>query len=296
MKLVLLPMLLGFCAAVAAQLVVLPHTETRVLTCPHNAVSYRLDVALPRAWQAQAKGDWPLLLVLDSDYAFAIARNVVEHLSDRHDLPPMLVVGIGYQGSTTQEEYRRHRSRDYTPTFHANAGYGAAYQKQSGGAPDFLRCLRTHLLPRIVKDFHAGRPRVLSGHSYGGLFTAWTLLEQPRLFDGYLMVSPSLWYDDQLPSRLAEQRKKDLREALTAKVYGGVGALEVNAQWGMPQELAHYARTLRAIAAPGLCLRTQNLDNETHNSVYPRALSNGLRFLWSRRDGSRAFSPCPAAH
>lgn len=288
--------LLGWYSAVPAQPVVLPRTDTRVIRCPHNAVLYRLDVARPRNWQARPRRDWPLLLVLDSDYAFAIARNVVEHLSDRNDLPPMLVVGVGYQGSTTQDHYRQHRSRDYTPTFSANAGYGATYQKQSGGAPAFLRCLRTHLLPRIVQDFQAGRPRVLSGHSYGGLFTAWTLLEQPRLFDGYLMVSPSLWYDDQLLRRLAEQHQDRLRESLSAKVYGGVGALEVNAQWGMPQELALYERTLRAIAAPGLCLRTQKLDNETHNSVYPRALSNGLRFLWSRRDGERAFSPCPDRH
>jgi uncharacterized protein len=107
------------------------------------------------------------------------------------------------------------------------------------------------------------------------------------------MVSPSLWYDEQLPRKLAERRSDALRTGLAAKVYGGVGALEVNARWGMPQELALFDQALRAMAAPGLCLRTENLDGETHNSVYPRALSNGLRFLWARRDGQRAFSPCP---
>lgn len=282
-------------AAAEATPVTLPRTEVRTLSCPDNGVAYRLDIALPRGFARTPAQDWPLLVVLDSDYAFAIARNVVEHLSDRQDLPPLLVVGIGYVGSTTEDHYRRHRTRDYTPSPSPDGGYGPSYQKISGGGPAFLACLAKRILPLLERQYRAGHPRVLSGHSYGGLFTAWTLLTEPGLFDGYLMVSPSLWYDRQLARKLAERRSDSLRTALTAKVYGGVGALEVNARWGMPQELAIFDAALRRIAAPDLCLRTENLDHETHNSVYPRALSNGLRFLWATRDGQRPFSPCPPA-
>lgn len=273
----------------------LPRTAVLELTCPDNQVRYRLDVALPRSLVAAREPDrrFPLLLVLDSDYAFAIARNVVEHLSDRGDLPEMVVAGVGYAGSATRHQYRLHRSRDYTPTRSATGGYGPEYQAFSGGAKMFRRCLDKVLLPALAANFATGRPRVLSGHSYGGLFTADTLLRRPAMFDGYLMVSPSLWYDDQLPVKRLSSHADWLRPRLQAKVYGGVGALEINAQWGMPQELALFDTRLRALQAPGLCLKTETLDDETHNSVYPRALSNGLRFLWARRDAVAAFSPCP---
>lgn len=38
---------------------------------------------------------------------------------------------------------------------------------------------------------------VLVGHSLGGLFTLYALVERPALFDGYFAFSPCVWVGDQ---------------------------------------------------------------------------------------------------
>jgi tetratricopeptide (TPR) repeat protein len=113
----------------------------------------------------------------------------------------------------------------------------------------------------------------------------------PASFDAYLMVSPSLWYDRHLPRRWLRDHGAAL-DGVQARVYGGVGAFEHGANGSMPADLADFFQALSALDQPGLCLRQEALDGEPHHSVYPRALSNGLRFLWGRRSGAAAFGDC----
>ena len=65
-----------------------------------------------------------------------IARNVVDHLSEREHLRPAIVVGVGYPGGVDREsdDYRFNRARDYTPTHSPEGGYGAKWQTAVGNA------------------------------------------------------------------------------------------------------------------------------------------------------------------
>lgn len=51
----------------------------------------------------------------------------------------------------------------------------------------------------------------------------------------------------------------------------------------MVEELRRLATALEGDPPPGLSLRWEIADDETHNSVFPRALSNGLRFVLEGR-------------
>jgi tetratricopeptide (TPR) repeat protein len=58
---------------------------------------------------------------------------------------------------------------------------------------------------------------VLIGHSLGGLFAVYALLNRPELFRGYLVTSPSLWWDDQVLVKAAQPffaAHRDLRADL----------------------------------------------------------------------------------
>ena len=51
----------------------------------------------------------------------------------------------------------------------------------------------------------------------------------------------------------------------------------------MVADLEAFAAQLRGRGYEGLALRAEVLDDETHNTVFPRALSNGLRFVFGAR-------------
>lgn len=257
--------------------VILPRTEQRVLEASSNGIAYKLYVSLPRDYEAPAESErrYPVLYLLDADYSFAIARNVVEHLSDRDHLSRMIVVGIAYDGP---DAYRRHRTRDYTPTHVPTGGYGAAYQAFSGGGPAFRDFLASELIPFVENHYRASERRYLVGHSYGGLFATWVALTMPELFSGYVIVSPSLWYDDGMIFEL-ESEVATAREDLPVGMALTVGAREGNSERDMVGDLERLTERLRGRGYPNLRLYAEVADGETHNSVFPRALSNGLRLL-----------------
>jgi predicted alpha/beta superfamily hydrolase len=214
---------------------------------------------------------------------------VVEHLVDRGDLPELVLVGVGYVGSDTRHSYRLHRSRDYTPAFSKEGGYGPAYQKQSGGGPRFVEFIADELIPAIEETYRGDGERVLVGHSYGGLFAAWTMLSRPELFRRYLVVSPSLWYKDHMMLDFAKLYVKSHTE-LIADAFFTVGDREVNERWNMPADLENFYVTLTD--KPLSVFRSELFiwEGETHNSVFPAALTRGLRFFWPRG----TFTPAPA--
>jgi hypothetical protein len=93
--------------------VTLPRTETRLLHADEVGVEYKLYVSLPRDY---ASGDrhYPVVYLLDADYSFAIARNIVEYLSDWGNLEPLILRGIAYGGPDPRDRGRAGRSSSWT--------------------------------------------------------------------------------------------------------------------------------------------------------------------------------------
>ena len=48
----------------------------------------------------------------------------------------------------------------------------------------------------IEKSYRTTDYKILMGHSFGGTFAAFSLLEYPEVFDAYIAVSPYLQYTD----------------------------------------------------------------------------------------------------
>jgi len=264
-------LILGCTVAGAAELS-LPDTRVEFLQSRANSVPYKLYVSLPRGYAA-SKATYPVLYLLDADYSFPIVRGIVQHLSDRNRLRPMILVGIAYGGP---DLYRLNRTRDYTPHFSPAGGYGPEYQKVSGGGPRFLQFLREELFPWVDRSFRTSPGlRGLSGHSYGGLFSNWVLLTAPETFSHYIVVSPSLWYADRF---MFDLEKKTRAPNARARVYLAVGAREGNAQHDMVTDLRRMARALAGRKTHAV--KHEVFDDETHDSVFPTAVSRGIRFLF----------------
>lgn len=263
----------------------LPRTVTLDYRSALNGVAYRLFIRPPERSQ-EGSDPCPVVVTLDADYAFPICAAQLEHLAARANQgPDALLVSIAYAGPRPDPHgYRLNRTRDYTPVHVTEGGYGPEYQRESGGAALFLRSILEEALP-IVEGRWGGNPldRTLVGHSFGGLFAAWTLQTRPDAFRRYLIVSPSLWYaDDHVLRTEAEGRYSPTKGA--TRVFLAVGDHEEQVDGvghRMVSQLDTFASALAARGDPELQVHHRVFEDETHASIFPAAFSTGVRTLFA---------------
>ena len=258
--------------------------EVLTLKSEINGISYDLFVSLPHGY-ASSDRSYPLVVTLDAEYSFLIARNITDHLAERRHLDEVIVVAIGYsaQKGGRDREYRINRTRDYTPIFVEKGGYGVEIQKVSGGGETFLRVIESEILPLIDDRYRTlDRGRTLVGHSYGGLFALFSVLREVRIFDRVIAVSPSLWYGNHhlfdIENALAAETRR-----MPVQIYLCVGERERNESIDMVSDVKRLSSDLARHDYEGLSLTSRVLDGETHNSIFPRCLSDGLRELLGGR-------------
>lgn len=153
---------------------------------------YRIFTALPR--QTPPARGYPVLYMLDGNAAFNALT--VELLASA---PELVIIGVGYD--TPLRVDVEQRSLDYTPPVAAEPVADPKRPgRRIGGADRFLESLVGELRDEAERgiDVDADR-RALWGHSYGGLFTLYTLFVRPDFFGRYCAISPSVgWHESRL--------------------------------------------------------------------------------------------------
>ncbi len=122
---------------------------------------------------------FPVVYVLDGGEQMA-ALATVHHYYWGNYLPRMILVGISNQ---------ENRNRDLTPT--------KVKGMKSGGAEKFITFIEKELMPYIDEKYATTPHRTLIGHSHAGLFTIATLVNHTDLFNNYIAIDPSMYWDDQ---------------------------------------------------------------------------------------------------
>ena len=194
--------------------VVLTNTETFLLSSKNVRDDFKIDVSLPKGYY-ESDQKYPAIYVLDGNRFFSIVAGIMKLLHTGMDAPKVIVVGIGYK---TDLEHAKFRSRDYLPTSVEELTY-------SGGASKFLSFMEEELIPSIENNYRVNGDRILSGMSYSGLFTMYTLFTKPSLFNNYLIGSPSLYYDNEIIFKYEEAYAKK-HDDLAVNVFISVGTLE----------------------------------------------------------------------
>jgi predicted alpha/beta superfamily hydrolase len=251
-------------------------------------VDYNLYVGLPRDYDASRK--YPVLLVNDGDYAFPIAQTIARHLADRDELPPIIVLGLAYPGAAADLSlFKLGRTRDFTPSFTMKGGYGGEFQLLSGGAARYTAFLASELMPFAEKTYAVAENEwTFVGHSYGGLYGAYLLMVAPGLFEHYLIVSASFWYDNRtLLDESADGLSSLARRERPARIFLAVGARENDPSRGITlvDDLDRFEGHLRALANPKLAITKDVIANESHHTVFPAALTHGLRTIFAPPSG-----------
>ena len=217
-------------------------------------------VYLPESYHWAQDRRYPVLYVLDGQTHFFHSAGSVGYLAAQGEIPEMIVVALT---STV-------RIRDFTQTDWASHWVGG------GGAENFKRFLSSELIPEIDRNYRTDGFRVLSGHSAGGQFVLYCLSAEPSLFRGYIALSSSLDWDNNLPRRSLEKSfiaTPDLNAFLYVARSDDAG-----------QALADYEQlveTLKSKSPKGLRWHSQPFPDETHGSIPLLAQIDALRHLYA---------------
>ncbi len=223
-----------------------------------------LNIALPLGYSTDSAARYPVIYLLDgsADEDFIHVSGAVQFASFEwiNWLPPTIVVGIA----------NIDRKRDLTyPTTIAK---DKAEFPTTGGSADFMKFLGEELIPFIDSNYHTLNERWLIGQSLGGLFAAEVLLKKPELFQRYLIVSPSVWWDngsllDVQPAFITDPAKAPKQVYIAV---GKEGKVMVNG-----------AKKLAAMTKKSATTKVgfEYLPDHDHANILHRAVMDGFRWM-----------------
>lgn len=148
-----------------------------------------------------------------------------------------------------------------------------------GHARRFRRFVAGEVMPFVERGFRTNGETVLMGESLAGLFVVETFLKEPDLFDAYVAVSPSLWWDG---GRLARQAGAHLRDHSNAPrtLY-----LTIADEGGaMQSAMDDLVAGLGEHAPSSLTWYYQPRPAESHATIYHGAAAEIFRTLFATTD------------
>lgn len=215
-----------------------------------------LNIYLPDGYNSKEK--YPVIYLLDgsANEDFLHVVGLVQFYNMTFTMPKTIVVGIANVD----------RKRDFT--FPTNLKDLKKTYPTTGGSAKFIDFVEKELQPYIKTQYKTNDTSYLIGQSLGGLLATEILLKKPDLFTNYIIVSPSLWWDDEslikaAPALLSKQT--DTKKWVYVSV-GTEGKV-------MEQDAANLVQALQQSGKKNIQIDYVPLPNENHatilhNSVY----------------------------
>ncbi len=230
-----------------------------VLTASYGT-RYTLDIHLPEGYDAGKPGGYLLLLYTDAAYMKSDIRKALKSkgLDSR-----LITAGIGYEG-------KNRRTEDLSPTATAVSGTGNADAFADFIGEEVLGYLRTHF---AVSD--APGALTFCGHSMGGLFGTYLFLKKPGLFANYLLISPSLMWDEQAIFEI-ESAVRPQSAVPEARIFLTAGSLETG---GFHTTRQHITGLFERYY-PRVSWQERVYRNKDHSGVIAPAVSDGLEYIY----------------
>ena len=246
----------------------------------------KIWIYTPDMTSGNSNQHWPVVYLLDGDGHFASVVGMIQQMSQvngNNVYPEMIVVAIP----------NTDRTRDLTPTHIASDPpmMDSNFSKTTGGGENFVAFIEKELMPHVDSVYPTAPYRLLVGHSFGGLTVMNVLTNHTKLFNAYIAIDPSMWYDRQ--RFLAATEKK-----LAEKNYGGT-RLYIGIANTMPdgmtlaklkkdttadtrhiRSIFELDKFLKAHPQNGLKYASKYYADDNHGSVPFASEYDGLRFIF----------------
>lgn len=219
---------------------------------------------------------YPVIYLLDGPAHFYTVTGILK-LVEQWNMPESIVVGIP----------NTDRIRDYTPT---NVAFQRGHKSEtSGGAHNFIRFIETELKPYVENNYSTDNISTIIGHSTGGLFVLYAFMHHADVFDNYLAIDPSLWWDDE---KLVRQSKTliNREEHQDKSLYVAVANSGKIDTAMVRKDTSEITEQIRAnLNFHDILLQSNDFleftwdyyEKEDHGSIVTPGIYNGLRALFA---------------
>lgn len=216
-----------------------------------------IQVLLPETYKPGSAEKYDVLYILDGDSNLKSISAIQQFAQSESHMPPMILVAV----------FNTHRDRDLLPT---RVAPGAP-----SGAANFLSFFKNELIPYVDRSYPTNGNNLLFGHSFGGLFAMYALLAEPQLFNAYLAIDPSFWWDGGYMNKFADSK-------LSAALQPGKSLFIAGREGdGLRQMgIADMDSVLKGKAPQDLHWKIAAYAGETHGSVRLKGIYDGLRFFY----------------
>jgi len=236
--------------------------ETRTFESEILNENRTLNIYLPEGFDKTKS--YPVIYLLDgsANEDFLHIVGLVQFYKMQFNMPDFLVVGIANVD----------RKRDFT--FHTDLKDLQKEYPTTGHSEKFIEFIERELQPFVARTFKTTETKYIIGQSLGGLLATEILLKKPSLFTHYLIVSPSLWWDDE---SLIKQSKSllDKQNEMNQYVYISVGMEEHKTMVKDANEIAEILKKKK-----NLNVVYNPMENENHASILHKSISEAFRKLF----------------
>lgn len=233
-----------------------------------------LNIYLPEGYNQDDSTKYPVIYLLDgsADEDFIHIVGLVQFNSFEwiNQVPKSIVVGI----ATVD------RRRDFT--FPTTIEEDKKSYPTTGHSDKFIAFIEKELQPFIENKYRTNISKTIIGQSLGGLFATEILLKKPTLFNKYIIISPSLWWDN---GSLLNQNSKILEDSFNQQtdIYIGVGK-EGLTPTVIPRVMEVDANLLtekiKASKGKNLKVYFDYLPQEDHATIMHQAVSNAFKLIY----------------
>lgn len=228
-----------------------------------------LNIYLPEGYNPKDTIRYPVIYLLDgsADEDFIHIVGLVQFNSFEwvNQVPKSIVVGI----ATVD------RRRDFT--FPTTVTEDKSANPTSGHSIRFISFIEKELQPYIQEKYKTSSSKTIIGQSLGGLLATEILFKKPELFNKYIIVSPSLWWDN--GSLLHEP----VANFENTEIYIGVGK-EGLAPTKIPRVMEVDANVLadkiKSLKNKNVHVHFDYLPQEDHATIMHLAVFNAFKLVY----------------
>ncbi len=233
-----------------------------------------LNIYLPEGYNKNDTIKYPVIYLLDGsadeDFIHIVGLVQFNNFPWINRVPKSIVVGIA--------NVDRKRDFTYPTTIETDKNR----YKTAGKSENFIAFIEKELQPYIENKYKTNDCKTIIGQSLGGLLATEILLKNPTLFNKYIIISPSLWWDN---ASLLNQPSTILDDKFNKQtdIYIGVGK-EGLAPSDIPHVMEVDANLLveriKNSKSKNLNVYFDYLPQEDHATITHQAVFNAFKLLY----------------
>lgn len=233
-----------------------------------------LNIYLPEGYNQNDTIKYPVTYLLDGsadeDFIHVVGLFQFNSFSWINRVPKSIVVGIA----------NIDRKRDFT--YQTTIEEDKKRYLTCGKSANFISFIETELQPFIEKKYKTNNSKTIIGQSLGGLLATEIVLKKPNLFNKYIIISPSLWWNNgSLLNEESEIYQANFKDKID--IYIGVGKEGLT-----PSKIPHVmevdanllAEKLKSTKSKNVKVSFDYLPQEDHATITHQAIFNAMRILY----------------